>query len=266
MTPLPISVCMIAGNEAARIRRSLQSIAGWTSEIILVINHDVSDGTDRIAAEFGAKVFREPWHGYVTQINSATAKAGQPWILGLDADEAVSPELAAEIKKLFRAPETLAACAAYSFPRCSFYCGRWIRHGDWYPDRKTRLWRRGQGHWGGEDPHYALIVQGRTGRLKHDLLHYTNESINQHLQKIVRFSDEFVRVRQAAGRPPRWSDLAIRPVWRFLRAYFFRLGFLDGWPGYYIAWLNAFSALTRYCKLYELQLPPARPDEDLPRH
>jgi glycosyltransferase involved in cell wall biosynthesis len=266
MKPLPISVCMIAGNEAGRIRRSLASVAGWTSEIILVINDDVSDGTDRIAAEFGAKVFREPWKGYVTQINSAAAKAAQPWILGIDADEVVSPELAAEIQKLFATPEKLAPFAAFSFPRCSYYCGRWIRHGDWYPDRKTRLWRRGQGHWGGEDPHYALIVTGRTGKLKKDLFHFTNESINKHLQKITTFSDEFVRHRMAAGRKPGIFDLSVRPVWRFLRAYFFRLGFLDGWPGYYIAWLNAFSAVTRYCKLHEARLNLSRKDEDHPHH
>jgi glycosyltransferase involved in cell wall biosynthesis len=262
----PISVSIIAGNEAARIRRTLESVAGWTSEIIVVLNDDVNDGTDRIAAEYGAKIFREPWKGYVWQINSALEKTGQPWVLGLDADEVVSPALAAEIQALFAAPERLAPFAAFSFPRCSFYCGRWIRHGDWYPDRKTRLWRRGQGQWRGEDPHYKLVVNGRTGRLKNDLQHFTNESINQHLQKITRFSDEFVRQRQAAGRWPGFFDLAVRPVWRFLRAYFFRLGFLDGWPGYYIAWLNAFSTLTRYCKLCELRLKQSRPDEDVAHH
>ena len=266
MKPLPLSVCMIAGNEAPRIRRSLESVAGWAGEIILVINDDVSDGTDRIAAECGAQVFREPWKGYVAQINSAADKAGQPWILGLDADEVVSPKLAAEIQALFDAPEKLAPYAAFSFPRCSFYCGRWIRHGDWYPDRKTRLWRRGQGRWAGEAPHYALAVSGRTGKLKHDLHHFTNDSINQHLHKIVTFSDEFVRQRRAAGRRPGLFDLTVRPIWRFFRAYFFRLGFLDGWPGYYIAWLNAFSALTRYCKLYEAELKSPRKDEDIARH
>jgi len=264
--PLPISVCLIAGAEARRIRPCLASVAGWTSEIIVVINEEVTDGTAEIAAGFGARVFREPWKGHIAQKNSAAEKATQPWILALDADEVVSPALRREIETLFARPAQLQRFSAYNFPRCSFYCGRWIRHGDWYPDRQTRLWRRLTAKWGGEDPHDKLLATGPVGKLRGDLLHYTNDSINQHLQKIVRFSDEFVRQRQAAGRAPRWSDLAIRPVWRFLRAYFFRLGFLDGWPGYYIAWLNAFSALTRYCKLYELQLSPARPDEDLPHH
>ncbi len=265
-SPLPISVCLIAGPEVLRIRRCLASVAGWTSEIIVVINEEVTDGTAEIAAGFGARVFREPWKGHIAQKNSAADKATQPWILALDADEVVSPALRQEMTSLFRRSAELDRHQAYSFPRCSYYCGRWIRHGDWYPDRQTRLWRRLTAHWGGEDPHDKLLATGPVGRLRGDLLHYTNESINQHLQKIVRFSDEFVRQRRAHGQPPRWSDLAVRPLWRFVRAYVFRLGFLDGWPGYYIAWLNAFSALTRYCKLYELQLPPARPDEDLPRH
>ncbi|HZT23127.1 MAG TPA: glycosyltransferase family 2 protein [Verrucomicrobiae bacterium] len=143
MLKLPISVCLIAGNEARRIRRALESVAGWTSEIIVVLNDDVNDGTDKIAESFGAKVFREPWKGHIAQKNSAAARAGAEWILGLDADEAVSPELREEIEKRFAAPENLQPFAAFSFPRCTFYCGRWIRHGDWYPDRQIRLWRRG---------------------------------------------------------------------------------------------------------------------------
>ena len=95
------------------------------------------DGTDKLAESFGAKVFREPWKGHIGQKNSAAQKASQEWILGLDADEVVSPELRAEIQHNFAAPEKLRDFAALSFPRCTFYCGRWIRHGDWYPDRQT---------------------------------------------------------------------------------------------------------------------------------
>lgn len=141
-SPLPISVCLIAGNEAHRIRRALESVAGWTSEIIVVLNDDVSDGTDKIAAEFGAKVFRELWKGHIAQKNSTAQKASQTWILGLDADEVVSGELKSEIQGLFARPEQFSDIAAFSFPRCTYYCGRWIRHGDWYPDRQIRLWRR----------------------------------------------------------------------------------------------------------------------------
>jgi glycosyltransferase involved in cell wall biosynthesis len=248
---LPVSVCLIAGNESARIRRTLESVAEWTSEIVVVLNDDVADGTDKIALEFGAHVFREPWKGHVAQKNSAVEKAAQEWILGLDADEVISPELAVEIRQLFAATEKLKMFAAFSFPRCSIFCGRWIRHGDWYPDRQTRLWRRGRARWGGIDPHDKLVVEGSVGKLGADLKHYTSESINGRLKKIIPFSDEFVRQHDSGGSKTGMLQLAVRPVWRFARAYFLRLGFLDGWQGYYIAWHNAFATLARYAKVRE---------------
>lgn len=245
---------MIAGNEAHRIRRTLASVAGWTSEIIIVLNDDVNDGTDKIAAEFGAKVFREPWKGFGPQKQSAVEKCTQSWVLNLDADEVVSPQLRLEIQQLLADEKRNAAHAAYSFPRCSFYCGRWIRHGDWYPDRQIRLWCRGQASWSTAIVHEKLEVAGAIGRLRGDLLHFSNESINQHVQKIIPFSDEFVR--QRARQSPGLLTLMVRPGWRFFRAYFLRLGFLDGWQGYYIACVNAFSAATRYAKVLEAGLPP----------
>ena len=256
-TRLPISVCIIAGNEARRIRRALDSVAGWTREIIVVLNDDVNDGTDRIAAEFGAKVFCEPWKGHVAQKNSSARKASMEWILGLDADEVITPGLRSEIGEWFAQPAKLGAMAAFSFPRCTFYCGRWIRHGDWYPDRQTRLWRRGRAEWGGTDPHDKLIVDGKVGRLKSDLQHFSNDSVNAHIQKIIPFTDEFVRQNSGHSPGTQITGLAIRPVWRFVRAYFLRLGFLDGWQGCYIAWLNAFSTASKYAKLRERQLQAA---------
>ena len=130
MNRLPISVCLISGVEAHRIGRALESVAGWTSDIVVVLNEDVRDGTEEIARNHGARVFREPWKGHVAQKNSAAAKAAQPWILGLDTDEVVSPELREEIVRRFARPGGAEPFAAYSFPRCTFYLGRWIRHGD----------------------------------------------------------------------------------------------------------------------------------------
>ncbi len=255
---LPISVCLIAANEARRIGAALESVAGWTSEIIVVLNDEVSDGTDKIAESFGAKVFREKWKGHIAQKNSAAARATQPWILGLDADEVISPELRSEIGHCFANLEKLEGVAALSFPRCTFYCGRWIRHGDWYPDRQIRLWRRGAAQWGGVDPHDKLIVNGRVLKLNSDLQHFSNDSVNAHIQKIIPFTDEYVR--QHGDDPPGFpiSGLAIRPVWRFVRAYFIRGGFRDGWPGCYIAWLNAFSTASKYAKLRERQINARR--------
>jgi glycosyltransferase involved in cell wall biosynthesis len=242
---------MIAGAEAARIRRTLDSIAGWVEEIIVVNDDDVTDGTDRIAESFGAKVFREPWKGYIAQKNSAAEKATRDWILGLDADEVVSPELRAEIQQLLARPDELRPYAAFGFPRCTWYCGRWIRHGDWYPDRKLRLWRRGLAHWGGISPHDTLIVSGRVRNLRHDLLHYSMEDLNHHVRKIVQYSDLSARQRRESGQGAGALALVYRPWWRFVRGYFLRLGFLDGWQGLVIARMIAFETLLRYAKVRE---------------
>jgi len=254
---LPISVCLISGSEAHRIRRTLASVVEWAAEIIVVLNEEVSDGTDKIAAEFGARVFREAWKGYAAQKNSAAQKAGQVWILSLDADEEISSALREEICVLFATGGPDPSIAGWSFPRCSFYGGRWIRHGDWYPDRKTRLWRRGSSEWQGQNVHEALIVTGKTGKLHGDLLHYTMEDINDHLRKSMLYSDLFARQWATAGRDARLLDLWFRPWWRFVRGYFLRCGFLDGWQGFVIARMVAFDTFFRYAKLREAKINKA---------
>jgi glycosyltransferase involved in cell wall biosynthesis len=272
---LPISVTMISGAEASRIGRALESVAGWTSEIIVVLNAEVTDGTEEICARHGAKVFREPWKGFVAQKNSALAKAEQDWVLGLDADEVVSDGLRQEIMAVWEkelpagtwAPAALIGSpsspvpekeqavtgiwAAFSFPRMSFYLGRWIRHGEWYPDRCIRLWRRGRAEWGGVDPHAALRVNGEVRKLHGDLLHFNMETLNHQIDKTIKYADDFARHCAEQSKRVTVLDLAVRPVWRFVRGYFLRLGFLDGWPGFSIAWLTAFYTFLRYARVLE---------------
>lgn len=259
MSKLPITVAMISGAEARRIGRALESVSAWAGEIVVVLNADVADGTDAIAAEFGAKVFREPWKGHVAQKNSAAAKATQPWVLGLDADEVVSAELRRDITALFERAGEAERCAAYSFPRCTFYLGRWIRHGDWYPDLQTRLWQRGRAEWRGTDPHDKLVADGPVGRLRGELLHYSMESLDRQLAKISAYGDYFARDCVKRGYKPGALDFAVRPLWRFLRCYFLRLGFLDGWVGFYLAWQTAFACLTRYAKVREATMAVSSP-------
>ena len=245
---LPISVCMVSGAEAHRIARALESVSGWVGEIVVVLNQEVQDGTDQVVARFGGTVIREPWKGFIGQKNSVAAKASQPWLLNLDADEAVSPPLRAAIESLFRDPTRLDRHVAFEFPRCTRYLGRWIRHGDWYPDRVQRLWRRGAGHWAGVDPHARLEVKGTLGRLRGDLLHYSMETFDHQITKTIAYADDFVRHTNAGGRRITQLDLLVRPTWRFVRAYLLRLGFLDGWQGYSIAWMTAFYTFLRYAK------------------
>lgn len=247
---------MIAGAESARIGRSLAAVRDWVTDMHVVINDTVADGTDEIARQHGAAVYREPWRGHVAQKNSAANKATQPWVLGLDADEEVSEPLRDEIRELFnRSAGTDGGPdhAAYSFPRCTWVMGRFLRHGDWYPDRQTRLWRRGRARWAGENPHDKLEVDGGIGRLRGDLLHYGVPELNVQLAKIPAYTEDFARQRLARGQTAGWPALVLRPWWTFVRGYFLRLGFLDGWQGYYVARMNAFTTLTRYAKLRAAQ-------------
>jgi len=249
---LPVSVSMIAGAEESRIRRTLESVSSWASEVIVVINDDVSDRTQEIAEALGAKVFREPWKGHIAQKNSAAEKATQEWVFGLDADEVVTPALQNELQRLFD-PGPPHGFEAYSMPRLNLYCGRWLRHGDWYPDRKTRLWRRGSARWGGKDPHDKLIVQGETGKLKGDLKHYSMDDLEHHVRKALGYGTIFANQHPAGGAVIGPLGLWLRPAWRFLRGYVIRRGFLDGWQGFAVARMIAFETFIRYAKVREIQ-------------
>lgn len=255
-TKLPISVCMIAGNEAHRIGNTLKSVQGWISEIVVVINDDVNDGTDKVVESFGGKVFREPWKGFGAQKNSALAKATQIWLLNLDADEVVTPGLQEEIQNAVTSP---GGHSAFCFPRMTQFCGRWIRHGDWYPDYQTRLWRRGFVQWSKAEVHEAPEVQGTVGKLRSELRHYSMESVDHQILKTIRYADAFVTTCQRRQRKVGFLDLFLRPPWRFFRSYVFKLGFLDGWRGMSIAWMTAFYTFLRYFKVLETR---ARSESD----
>jgi hypothetical protein len=143
---------------------------------------------------------------------------------------------------------------AFRMARCSLFLGHWVRHGDWYPDWQTRLWKAGKSQWGGIDPHDRLVVKGRVGTLNGDILHYSNPSISSYVSKINYFSDLYLESRLKKGS--RWypAEAAFRAFWRFFRAYFIRLGFLDGFPGFYIAASTFYSTLVRHTRLLEHNL------------
>ncbi|HZL77936.1 MAG TPA: glycosyltransferase family 2 protein, partial [Candidatus Limnocylindrales bacterium] len=191
--------------------------------------------------------------------NFASAHAKQPWLLAIDADEIITPELRDEIISLFERNKSNPPCAAYSFPRLNFYHGRWIRHGDWYPDRKARLWKRDLANWGATQVHEALVVNGATGKLKNNLLHHSMESLEHEMKKALTFVNYFVQECAAKKKRVSFFEVLFRPWWRFFRAYFLRLGFLDGWQGLAIARIIAIYTFLRYLKVYQVQneKPPA---------
>lgn len=240
---------MIARNEAARLPRSLGSVAGWVEEIVVVVN-DCTDDTVAVAESFGAIVSGHPFANMRDQNNVALSRATRKWVLSIDADEEVSAELKKEIFAFFEKGACDSLEGAY-FPRKLWFMGRWLRHGDAYPDYVLRLFHREKAKWSGSPEHYQLSLEGRTARFKEDLLHYSNDSINGHIAKINYFSDAHLKRQLEQGRRFSLPEALFRPVWRFIRAYILRTGFLDGYPGLYMAVATAFATFVRYSRLYE---------------
>lgn len=247
MTPPRLSVCIVAMDEEDRLADCLRS-AGFADEWIVVDSHS-KDRTREIAAELGARVIERDWPGHVQQKNFALDQAQHDWVLCLDADERVSPELAASIREALARPELPAG---FECARRTWYLGRWIRHGGWYPDRKLRLFRRSAGRWGGTNPHDHVHVEGRVERLAGDLLHYSYRSLSDHLRTIDNFTTIAAREKHAAGVRAGVLDVTLRPLGKFLRMYVVRAGFLDGWPGWAAAVSGAYYVFLKYAKLREL--------------
>jgi glycosyltransferase involved in cell wall biosynthesis len=245
-----ISACITAVNEEHNIRRCLESVR-WCDEIIVVDSFS-RDRTPDICREYTDLVFSHRWLGYIGQKNLIKDLASNEWILFIDADEEVSPGLRDEILAEFNEGRS-AALAGYEFPRLVRYLGRWIRHGDWYPDVKLRLFRRRLGRCGGTEPHDRVIVEGRIKRLRHPLYHYTYRGIEDQIATVNRFSTITAEGQFRANRTLRTLDLVFRPLFRFFRGYVLRGGFLDGLPGLVVASTTAFGVFVKYAKLWELQ-------------
>jgi len=261
---LPVSVVIVARNEAANLPRCLASVRGWTAEIVVALNA-TTDASESLALAAGARVHHLPWQGFRDTKNAALALATQPWALCLDADEEVSPALQVSLATFFARPD-FATFAGARFPRKVWFIDRWITHGDWYPDLSLRLVQRSLSRWGG-DPfvHEKMDCTGPVATLRGDLHHFSFPTLSSHVAKINPFADLFVQQHRARGT--RFSVFAavVRPFWRFLRAYIFKLGCLDGFPGFYIAWATAFGAFVRYSRLYEEEKesePPINSDEN----
>ncbi|MCF7837255.1 MAG: glycosyltransferase family 2 protein [Candidatus Marinimicrobia bacterium] len=243
-----ISACITAGNEEVKIRRCLESVA-WCDEIVVVDSFS-SDRTVEICREYTSRVYQHKWLGYIGQKNLIRDMAQHPWALFIDADEEVSPDLRAEIMAHFERGNSTVA--GYQFPRLVYYLGRWIRHGEWYPDTKLRLFRREQGRSAGREPHDHVLVDGPVVTLRSPLYHYTYDDISDHIHTTNRFSTITACEKYKEGQRANWFDLVLRPYWRFLKAYFFKGGFRDGRPGLLIAQISSFGVRMKYYKMWEL--------------
>jgi glycosyltransferase involved in cell wall biosynthesis len=247
--PLPLSLAVISFNEEDRIGKCLRSARGLVREIV-VVDSGSTDGTVSICQSAGARVIHQPWMGHCAQKQRALDHCTQPWVLMLDCDEELSGELRQSIEEFFRRGDA-AWFQGGRFNRKVLFLGRWITHGDWYPDRQLRLVQKEKARIGGKDPHDKVLLEGMVKQLRGDLLHDSFPTIASYLAKITPYTDDFLQLQKNEGR--RWSLAAnlIRPLWRFFRAYILRLGFLDGYPGLWIACATAFSTFVRYSRKYE---------------
>jgi len=247
-SPAPLAACIITYNEADRIAECVRSV-GFCDEIVVVDAHS-SDATREIAAGLGARVIERDWPGYRSQKDFAVRACRYEWVLCLDADERVSDGLRAEIEQL-RAGG-FAGHAGWSVPRMTDYFGRFLRHGNAYPDRLVRLFDRRRGGWVGREIHERSEVRGSVGRLRGKLLHYSYRTLTDHEQRMLRYAELMAQSMHADGRRGHLAAVIVHPAWRFLRGYVFRLGFLDGWRGLVFALVEAGYVRQKYLKLYFL--------------
>lgn len=244
-----ISVVIITFNEEQNIERCLRSVQRVADEVIVVDSYS-TDRTEEIARKFNVTFIQHPFDGHIQQKNYALDQATFPHVLSLDADEALSEELEGHILKI----KENWVFDAYYFNRLTNYIGHWIYHCGWYPDRKTRLWDKRKGRWGGINPHDQVIMQpGSTlGYIKGDLLHYSYYSIRQHVAQSDKFSSimaqEYFKKRKSAGL----TTIIGKSLWKFVHGYFIKRGFLDGYYGLVICSISAHSTFLKFIKLREL--------------
>ena len=245
-----LSVTVITFNEQKHIDRCLRSVRRVADEIV-VVDSLSTDKTKEICLSHSVVFIEQPFLGYVEQKNFALSKASFEHVLSLDADEALSDELIASVQK---EKEKGFPADGYTMNRFNFYCGKWIRHGTYYPDRKLRLLDLKKGQWGGQNPHDKIIMaeDATIKHLKGDLLHYTYQTIGQHAKQMERFSTIAAKALYDKGEKPSYFKMLINPAWAFIKGYVIKLGFLDGVEGFRIARYTARQAYLKYLKLIRL--------------
>jgi glycosyltransferase involved in cell wall biosynthesis len=253
---IQLSSIVIARNEELNIRRCIQSQAGVVEDIVVIVDSRTDDKTVEIAKSF-PNVHCEvvEWYGYAKTKIYALSKTKHHWILWIDADEEITPELAQELNE-FKSGSP--AYDAYDLARRAFFLGKWIRHSGWYPSRVTRLFNKKIVGFSEKEVHEHLNIQGEVGHLKHDLNHYTDPSIEHYFKKFNLYTSLAAKEMNEKGKNAGIPDLLLRPVFLFFKMYIFRLGFLDGLYGLILAVFSSTYVFTKYCKLWELNRERAK--------
>jgi len=244
----PISCVIITFNEEKNIERCIKSVQEIADEI-LVVDSFSTDKTREICARLGVTFVEHIFEGHIEQKNWAKEQAKHNLVLSLDADEELSETLKASILEVKN--DLLAD--GYEMSRLTNYCSSWIKHGNWYPDVKLRLWKKDKGNWGGLNPHDKFIMDKNAHiiRLKGDLLHYSFYNFDEHLKQIHKFTDISSDAAIKAGKKASVINLVTNPLAKFIGGYFLKLGILDGAPGFRIAWYSAYATYLKYSKILQ---------------
>ena len=238
---------MITLNAASQLEACLQSLSFCAD--IVVVDSGSSDGTQEIARRYGARVIDCPWRGFGPQKQYAVEQAAHDWVLCIDADERVSSELQTSIAAVVPAPQY----GAYRFPRCNRFMGRYLRHGEGYPDLSLRLFDRRQAHWSDDAVHEKVVTQSAIGSLCGDLMHDSAEAIESYLDKQNRYTTLAAEAAYAQGKRASAMQIVLSPLLRFIKFYVFRLGFLDGLPGLVHILIGCGNSFSKYAKMAALQ-------------
>jgi len=241
-----LSVTIITLNEERRIEKCIKS-ASFADEII-VVDSGSRDRTVEIAEQAGARVIHQEWLGYGRQKQFAVEQAINDWVLCLDADEWLSPELSKSIQSVLEHPEF----SAYQFPRRNRFMGRWLRHGEGYPDWSLRLFDRNHAHWSEDEVHEKVVPDGDVEKISGDLMHESEETMQQYLEKQDCYTTLQAQRLKADGKRGSAIKMALSPLFRFIKFYFIRLGILDGFPGLIHILIGCRNSFTKQVKLIRL--------------